>query len=270
MYLNQTGEIPFYQFEKLKNQTGVLHFASTRHGGTSTGDCGTLNMDFTEDDSIENILENRNRMAISVGFNPDAYVFSEQVHGDNVVIINNIMKGSGLLNKESHIPSADAMITNEPGICLITKTADCVPIVLYDPVKRVIASIHTGWRGTMLRIAAKTVEVMLGKFNCKPKDIIAGIGPSIGACCYEVGDDVINTVQQTFGNTDNFLKAIEGKEKRHLDLWYTNRYILENIGLLPDNIEVAELCTSCNTDFFSWRRDGKTTGRLATGIILNE
>lgn len=269
MYLNKNGNTPYYQFNNLRNLKGVLHFSTTRIGGVSAGGCNTLNMDFTDNDTIDNVLQNRERIAAAVGFNANAYTFTNQIHSANIVVVDKSMQGSGNFTKESRIPNADAMVTNENGICLIAKTADCVPILLCDPVKRIIASVHAGWRGTVQQIALKTVECMVNRFCSNPADILAGIGPSIGACCYEVGDEVVDIVNEIFGTTDGFLIEFKNKSKKHLDLWYTNRFLLEKAGLNAQNIEIACLCTSCNNhEFFSWRKDGNTTGRLATGIIL--
>lgn len=269
MLLNQSAKTPFYQFDNLRNLKDILHFATTRHGGVSTGNWGSLNMDFTDDDTSENVLENRHRIAQAVGFTADAFTFANQMHTANITIVTADMRGAGYLNTTTRIPNCDALVTNVADICLIAKTADCVPIILCDPIKRVIASVHAGWRGTVQQITRKTVDCMVTEFCSHPSDILVGIGASIGACCYEVGDDVVMAVKQSFGSTKGFLVDIKGKQKKHLDLWYANRYQLEQAGVPTQNIETACLCTSCRSDeFFSWRRSGTTTGRLATGIIL--
>ena len=147
--------------------------------------------------------------------------------------------------------------------------ADCVPVVLFDPVKRVSAVIHAGWRGTVHRITCNTIREMVECFGCNPADILAGIGPSIGPCCYEVGEDVRKFVEQSFGTTKGYLIQKQDYVKLHFDLWYANRKQLTDHGVKPENIEMSELCTQCHPDiFFSSRASGGVTGRFAAGIYI--
>jgi YfiH family protein len=158
-------------------------------------------------------------------------------------------------NWRHSIPDTDALVTDQPGIPLLTGHADCPPILLYDPVKRVIAAAHSGWRGTVAKIAAETIKVMQHGFGSNPADIIAGIGPSIGDCCYTVGDLVVQEVIAAFGEEAalNFL-PLQSDGSRVFDLWAAIEYTLVETGVPPENIEHSELCTLCHHDtFFSYR-----------------
>jgi len=147
--------------------------------------------------------------------------------------------------------------------------ADCVPVILFDPVKKVSAVIHAGWRGTVKHITSNTVKTMTDRFGCDPADIIAGIGPSIGPCCYEVGEEVRTVVEQSFGTTRDYLVTKNHSDKPHFDLWYANHKQLTDSGVKPENIETSELCTRCNSQiFYSSRADKGITGRFAAGIFI--
>jgi hypothetical protein len=183
-----------------------------------------------------------------------------------VKIIDSTAIEKGVLSQN---PQTDATITALPGICLMVMVADCVPVLLFDPVKRVSAVIHAGWRGTVHQITSNTIDTMVSHFGCNPADILAGIGPSIGPCCYEVGEDVKEFVLQSFGTTDGYLVRQKHSSKIHFDLWYANHKQLAGKGVKPENIESSKLCTLCNSEtFFSSRASGGITGRFAAGIYI--
>jgi polyphenol oxidase len=147
--------------------------------------------------------------------------------------------------------------------------ADCVPLLLFDPVKKVVAVIHAGWRGTVQHITSNTIKVMIDRFGSNPADILAGIGPSIGPCCYEVGEEVKAVVHESFGTTEGYLVSQPHSEKPYFDLWYANQKQLIELGLKPENIETSQICTKCNHRmFYSSRADKGVTGRFAAGIFL--
>jgi YfiH family protein len=149
------------------------------------------------------------------------------------------------------------------------QTADCVPILLFDPEKKVVAAVHAGWRGTVSKILAKTVGQMVEKFDCQPSDIVAGIGPSIHMHAYEVGAEVVEAVQDNFGNSTALLKPSLTEGKAFFDLWEANKTILIESGIPEENIEVMGLCSFEHADlFYSARRDGIDTGRMVSGIRL--
>lgn len=261
--------IPLRTFDHLKAQQDLLHFQSTRMGGISTGVWASLNVGFHTGDLAQNVLENRRLLARTLGTDPETFVFGSQIHGTGVTIVTQAHRGSGALSAETALPGTDGLITNLPGICLTILTADCVPVLLYDPEKRVIAAVHAGWKGTVGRIASKTVSAMVEVFGCQPAQMLAGIGPSAGPCCYEVGDEVMNAVKQygEISQTNPHLLTKGGKT--HYDLWEANRTQLIETGLMAEKIEVMGICTCCHTEeFYSHRSEHGLIGRMAAGIMM--
>lgn len=216
---------------------------------------------FTGDNESE-YAEFRKELAVSCDSETDQFVFPRQTHSDRVVVVSSE-------NHTNTIADTDALITNEPGLFVCVQTADCVPILLFDPGKKVVAAVHAGWRGTVSKILAKTVGQMVEKFDCQPSDIVAGIGPSIHMHAYEVGEEVVEAVQANFGNSPALLKPSLNEGKAFFDLWEANKTILLESGIPEENIEVMGLCSFEHTDlFFSARRDGIDTGRMVSGIRL--
>jgi len=162
------------------------------------------------------------------------------------------------------------LITNQPGLFVCVQTADCVPVLLYDPQKKVVSAIHAGWKGTVSKIVLKTVQKMTDQFGCQPSDIIAGIGPSIHIHAYEVGPEVVEMVKNNFSNSSALLKPSLNAGRAYLDLWEANQTALMEAGIPEENIEVMGLCSFEHADlFYSARRDGADTGRMVSGIRIN-
>ena len=245
------------RFESLARYRNITHFVTTRIGGVSLPPYDSLNLGFGTRDNPEHVLENRKRLADSINVPLGSFVVAKQVHGDRIAVVTESDKGHGASNYETALDATDALITDIPGICLMVLLADCTPVLLYDPVKRVAAAVHAGWQSTAKQIGRKTVEVMRHSYGCRPEDIVAGIGPSIGACCYEVGHEVISQFEA--GLVD---------ELGHLDLWEANRRQLTEAGVLPEHIEVAGICTKCNAHRFFSERHMPGTGRFGAGIML--
>jgi polyphenol oxidase len=249
----------FYSFNKLSSFQGISHFISSRQGGISPPPFDSLNLGFHTTDSASTVQENRAILAKKLGVEPGKFVYCNQVHGDIVKIITG----------ENHYPDplvneCDAMVTAVRGLCLIIQVADCVPILFYDPENGVVAAAHAGWRGTVKNIAGKTVEVMTESFGCRKENIQAGIGPSIGPCCYEVGEEVVLEAR-----TAMLQDALLPGEKQVFDLWRANRIQLLNAGLQDHNIEISGICTRCHSgQFFSSRAGQGLTGRFGAGIML--
>ena len=177
------------------------------------------------------------------------------------------MAGLGAENYETAIPNTDALITNVPNICLVILIADCVPLLFYDPTRKVIAAVHAGWQGTIKKITETTIEKMIKEFNCSPKDIICGIGPSIGSCCFEIKKDTFDLIYQSLSLNPKNKILIERHGKLLCDLWQANKEQLLRKGILEKNIEITKLCTACNVHkFFSYRKE-TTTGRFGIGIL---
>ncbi len=219
----------------------------------------TENTRFTGD-SAEIYIENRKQLAEKLGIEVQQLVFPRQTHTDCVAEVDGI--------PGCEITETDALVTNKKGICICVQTADCVPILLFDPVNNVIAAIHAGWRGTVKKIAAAAVQKMVAKFGSDPANIVAAIGPSISPAIYEVGSEVTEAVRQSIPNAENVIR-LNSSGKNHIDLWNANREVLLEAGLLIENIEILGECSfSENDKYFSARKEGAETGRMVSGIML--
>jgi len=269
MFLNYDKSIKIWHFENLLAFDNLLHFVSSRKGGASNPPFESLNLGLSSGDNPVRVAQNRRQLAASLGFNVESIVTDRQVHGDDVRIItlDSIADDASY----SKIPkvSSDAMITDVPNVCITVIIADCTPVMFYDPEKNIVGIAHAGWRGTVKNIAGKVVKTLKDKFGCSPEDIIAGIGPSIGPCCYEVGPDVVEAVQQNFDNTEGLLKEAGKDGKGYFDLWMANHRQLLEAGIPEKNIEPASQCTMCLRDtFYSYRAEGEKSGRMMAGIML--
>jgi YfiH family protein len=253
-------------FENLSRIPDLISFVTTRTGGVSHAPYESLNLGLHTTDNPDHVLKNRSELANRTGIPLNQFLYASQVHSGDVKVIDSASVNNGVLINN---PRTDATITALPGICLMVMVADCVPVLLFDPVKRVSAVIHAGWRGTVHKITSNTIRAMAEHFGSDPADILAGIGPSIGPCCYEVGEDVKEFVGQSFGTTQGYLVQKSPLSKPHFDLWYANKKQLTDNGVKPENIETSELCTRCHSDiFFSSRASGGITGRFAAGICM--
>lgn len=251
------------------SETGLVkHGFTSRFGGTSQPPYDTLNMGFTVKDAPARVLENRRRVAQALDFPLKDLVALKQVHQDHVAVVAADHKGRGALTYETALEDTDALITAEPGVPISTYHADCVPVFLLDPVTPAVGLAHAGWKGTALKIAAKTVIKMNQCFGTRIEDCLVAIGPSIGPCCYEVDAKVKDVFEREFVNSDVFFRAT-GNNKWHLDLWAANVHALEKIGVPGKNILVSSMCTGCQNDmFYSHRKENGVTGRMAALIML--
>jgi YfiH family protein len=259
----------------------LIHAFSTRPGGISPlANERVLNLGFTEWDTRENVQENRRRFQSAADAQDLPLIALKQFHSDVIHLFD---------TAPTDACGGDASITNHPSLLLAIQTADCVPILLVDPKKRAVAAIHAGWRGTLARIAAKTIGKMQMHFGTRPADLLAAIGPSIGPCCYEVGTEVATQFLSQFpdapgyfdefrtGDEPNPIQWLNMMPPGHqpppkgvfLDLRKANRSQLLSAGLGPQNIHVSELCTACRPDLlFSYRKQGPASGRLMSVIAL--
>jgi polyphenol oxidase len=273
----------------------LVHGFSTRPGGASQVPANhrerartekVVNLGFTDWDSREHVLENRKNFFASLGAHKMRAVGLRQIHSDIIHVV-----GSADVPQGERAPQGDALITCEPGVLLVVQTADCIPILLADTKHHAVAAIHSGWRGTAQRIAEKTLGRMQMEFGTRPQDVRAALGPGIGACCYEVGHDVVKEFAAKFpkgrewfagpfdaleggDNDPNWLPWLTMRPPGHappaprvqLNLIAANRAILRAAGIAADKIQSSGFCTSCRTDlFFSYRRE-RTTGRLMAAI----
>lgn len=266
--INMSGEVMFLTFPKIEAAGGCRHGFSTRLGGVSKGDCSSMSFGFSLGDNIDDVKENYRIFCQAIGVDPNRLVLSQQTHTKNIRIVTEEDVGKGIWCNRDY-SDIDGLVTNEKNLVLVTQYADCTPLAFYDPVLKVAATSHAGWRGTVAEIAAETVSIMVDRFGCHPKNIIAGIGPNISRCCYEVDDLVINEINKLNYLEKDACYTQKGNGKYMLDLKEVNRQILIHSGILEENIDIADLCTCCNSDIFHSHRATKgKRGTLALMICL--
>lgn len=249
---------------------------TSRIGGVSKEAYDSLNCGLHVNDHPEDVVENRRRLAEATGAPFAMCTYAEQVHGKEIQVVTKANAGAGNTSREAALQAKDGFVTSEPGIYLHALFADCVPLYFFDPVHKAVGLAHAGWKGTVLQIAKATLETMSAAYGTKPRDVYAAIGPSIGGCCYEVDDTVIGRVDKVLtelGGAASKESVYEAKPdgKFMLHLQQLNRQIMIKAGILPIHIEISMLCTSCRTDaFFSHRKEGGKTGRMAAWIGIRE
>lgn len=251
----------------------VTHAVSTRIDGMSKFPFDSLNLALHVGDEPENVIANRKKFAQSLGFKISDIVTPNQVHGERIFRVDDNYRGCGCENYADSIPETDALITNTPELPLMLCFADCVPIFFVDVENCAIGLAHGGWRGTLKKIAAKTLLTMKNEFGTRPEGCLIGIAPSIGVCCYEIGGEVITKCQNAFPNDfDDILNERDGKI--FMNLQRATVIQLLEVGVPEKNIDVAEECTCCNDGwYFSYRAAQKKknldrTGRIAAFIAL--
>ncbi len=243
------------------------HAFTTRYGGASSGIYSSLNLLIHSGDGREALEKNYRLICGELGTSPERLVFSKQVHKDTVRSVTEKDCRGALFSETSY--EADALITAEEGLPLIIFIADCIPILLHDPITPAIGAVHAGWRGTIMDIAGKAVSEMCRNFGSKPSDIRAAIGQGIGPCCFETGEEVPAALRALLRKeAEEFIREKDGG-KAMMDLKGANRRLLLHRGLLPENIEVSEECTSCLKDkYWSHRATGGKRGVNGALIII--
>lgn len=259
--------LKYIKFPKIEALGITNHAFSTRLGGVSEGIYSSMNLSFNRGDDKEKVFKNYEILCGAENIDTKNLVLSAQTHTNNVKIVSKEHCGTGI-TKPSFC-DVDGLITNNRQVALVTQYADCTPLVFCDPVKKVIATAHAGWRGTVKEIGKVTVEKMHSHFGCNARDIVAGIGPSIGKCCYEVDDPVYNEFKKLeYLDFKNIFTSKSGG-KYMLDLVEANKQILVSAGILPENIDCSDICTCCNCDTLHSHRASKgQRGNLALIIEL--
>ncbi|HET6348942.1 MAG TPA: peptidoglycan editing factor PgeF [Candidatus Krumholzibacteria bacterium] len=268
------NDLRFFESELLAPHPQVEAVVSTRRGGVSTGAFASLNLGGKTADAPDNVRENRRRVAALFGRNATQLTFARQVHGAHIAHVPAGHPGGAFDN-------VDALITDAKDTPLVILTADCAAIFMYDVTHHAIGIAHAGWRGTVAQIAAHTVQRMHAVFGTEPREIVACVGPSIGPCCYEVGEEVIAAVIDAFpDDTDELLlepemasagsfRASVNEDHKHFDLWRANERVLISAGVPDTQVEVSRLCTACHTDlFYSHRAEKGVTGRFGGVMML--
>lgn len=263
--------IPFVTFSLFQKAGGLAAAVASRRGGVSCAPFDALNMSFSTGDAPEDVRENRRRFLSLLHIPPEDIVSCHQVHGTHIEEVGAADRGRGALDAESALPETDGLMTNEKGVPLTMNFADCTPLLFYDKAHHAAAVAHGGWRGTAGDIAGKMVRRMTERYGTDPAELLAGIGPAIGGCSFEVGEDVIGAFETLFDRADmETLARPRGGGKYLFDLPEANRRLLLRAGLLPHHIESCGLCTYCRDDlFFSYRKSGGKTGRhMAAAMLL--
>ncbi|MCR5154411.1 MAG: peptidoglycan editing factor PgeF [Lachnospiraceae bacterium] len=261
--------VNFFSFPALEKEAGVKHGFSTRIGGVSGGFYSSLNLSVSTGDDIEKVEENYRRMAEAIGVVPDSLVGSAQTHTVNIRKVTGEDKGK-LCKEKPDYNDIDGLITNEPGITLVTVSADCILVLFYDKKHKAIGNCHSGWRGTVGKICEKTLKAMNAEYGSLPEDMICCICPGICRDCYEVSEDVAEKFYEAF-DKEEAQKIVRKRtgDKYDLDLWNACRLTLLKNGVKEENIHVSDVCTRCNKDLlYSHRVTGIKRGSLAAFIGL--
>lgn len=268
--INENQGVTYITFPGLAAYSkDLLHAFSTRLGGVSEDYLGTMNLSFSRGDDREKVMENHRRFAAATGYDEKRLVFSDQVHLTHFHKVSEEDCGKGII-RESDIKEIDGLVTNVPEIPLITFYADCVPLFFYDPVKKVIAMAHSGWKGTVERIGGKMISYMKAEYGCKSRDIVCAIAPSICQSCYEVSEDVALRFLEVFGEEHGSSLLYQKPDgKYQLNLHKACEITLLEAGILPKHLDITDLCTCCNPDFFfSHRASHGRRGNLAGVMML--
>lgn len=260
------NNVKYVKFSVFDQNVSAVY--TTRFGGVSKGRYASMNMSFSNGDDPQKVLQNYKNICACENIDHHRLVFSKQEHTDNIRIVSVDDIGKGISKKRDY-GAVDGLISNISNCGLVTQYADCIPLLFYDPVHKVIAAAHGGWRGTVKEIARKTVEKMTEAFGCNPADMAAAIGPGICKNCYEVDQTVTIPLRRLTGlDLEKCLTEIK-EGKFLLDLKDLNRQMMVGAGIKPENIEVSPFCTCCNSHVFhSHRATGGHRGNNAAIIYL--
>ena len=270
-YRSEEGYVlPYLSFSSYEALPYIRHMFTTREGGVSKDIYESLNLSFTRGDDETAVLENYRRVAQALGTSIDHIVTSDQTHTTNVRPVGKEDLGKGITRPRDY-KDVDGMITDQPGVLLATFYADCVPLYFVDPVHKAIGLSHSGWRGTVGRMGQATVEAMEKSFGSQPKDLLCAIGPSICQDCYEVSRDVAEAFIFAFPTHEKEILQAGALGKYQLDLWKANEIVLTVAGVLKEHIDLAGLCTCCNSSIlFSHRASKGKRGNLGAFLMLTE
>ena len=271
MQIKENKGVVWLSYPAFEKFPDIVQAFSTRLGGVSQGIYSSMNLSFTRGDDDAAVHENYRRFAAAVGFEAEDIVTSDQTHTANVRVITEEDRGNGI-TKPRQYTDVDGMITNVPGLVLATFYADCVPLYFVDPVHHAIGLSHSGWRGTVAKIGAVTVERMREEYGTDPGDIYSAIGPSICQDCYEVSEDVIQEFRNAFGRKDwDVLFYRKENGKYQLNLWEANRIIMQEAGIREEHISMPGICTCCNPEFlFSHRASHGKRGNLGAFLGIRK
>lgn len=244
----------------------LVAFSTSRHGGYGTGNYAQFNANEYCQDNPQTVVRNRELLCAQLGIEVDKLILPHQVHNTEVRNIDNNFLNQSIQRQKELLEGCDALMTSVQGICIGVSTADCIPVIIYDPKAKVLSVVHAGWRGTVKRIAEVAVEKMRSTYSITPKDCVAVIGPGISLDSFEVGDEVYEAFEAQHFPMDKISRKYA---KWHIDLWEANRLSLINAGLSPCNIQISGICTYKSSEhYFSARKLGINSGRILTGAMI--
>lgn len=263
--LRERGGLPVLTWPVF-DELAVEALVTTRDGGVSTGPYASLDLGLHVGDAPERVIVNRRRAAAALGVDLDDLVFGAQTHGRGVATVTRADRGRGAERLDDAVPDVDALVTADDGVALAVLVADCAPLVLVDPVARVVGVVHAGWRGTVAGVAAAAVEAM-ATLGSRPADVVAALGPAVPAERYQVGSDVADAVRHAFGAAADDVLVADAEERWRLDLRAANRLVLQEVGVPAGQVHVAEASTGGDGPFFSDRAE-RPCGRFAALVRL--
>jgi len=265
--LNENHPVPYLSSTLLTGAGGIAHGFSTRLGGVSRAPFDSLDLGYNRGDDPTCVVENYRRFCAAIGADHTRVVKSRQIHTDHIRVVTKADLGVGLCAPAPY--EADGLITNVPGLCLTVFTADCVPVLLCDPVAQCVAAVHSGWRSTAMAIVPKAVALMASRFGCLPGNILAAIGPAIGGCCFQTQKEVPDAMLATYGDMAAPFIRPDGPDHFRVDLRSIIAQSLRRAGLSDDHIDVSDHCTACRPDlYWSHRLVGNARGSMAAMIQL--
>lgn len=269
--ISLTNDKRMLAYEALNSYANVSHFVTTRQGGCSEGAFGSFNCSPYSGDKYNAVRQNQTALLDGMKHKPKELIIPRQSHELTSLVIDDSYFNHSLDMRWRLLNCVDALITDTPGYCICVSTADCVPVLLYDTANRVVAAVHAGWRGTVGHIVNRTLTHMNKCFGTQGKEVIACMGPSISLQSFEVGEEVYEAFQEDGYDMSRISTWNETTRKHHLDLWEANRMQLLDNGVAESNIEVSGICTYIHhQEFFSARRLGIESGRMLSGIMINE
>lgn len=263
--IKQKGE-SYIKIPSLSIFPELIHGFTTRFGGVSTNEYTSLNLNYNKNDYPNNVRKNFEILGKKLGVGLDKMVLSHQVHDKNILHVNKSHGGMGIIRKRDY-SNIDALVTDEANLLLITHYADCVPLYFYDPVKKVIALVHSGWKGTLLNIGVETLKELKGIYGCNMSDVHVAFGPHIQSCCFEVDSDVADMFHKTFSCAKRFT-CLKENNKWHIDLKRIIMYNLLENGILESNVSGCQICTKCYKDVFFSHRGSKGITGTGTAFLM--
>ncbi len=266
MTLNNANSVPYLTYNSLSEISFINHAFSTKLGGVSEGEFCSMNLAFNRGDNPDSVTENYRRICTSAGFEFESLTASSQDHHTFVRAVTKDNCGVGI-RKPKDILSVDGLITNEKGVTLVTYYADCTPLFFVDTENRAIGLAHAGWRGTVGKIGAEVVRKMTELYGTKPENILSAIGPAISVCCYEVDKPCAEQFLALDGLDNSRFVFDKGNGKYMVDLLETNRQILVDAGVKPENITISDVCTKCNSDLL-WSHRATNGHRGTMGAFM--